>query len=172
MRHSPASLERLQAVLDSSATDAGEHLRATFGIPDHTLSAVQLARYLDKPQSVAVATVTARGEPRVAPVHAVFYEAAFHVPTVAAAARLKHVERRPSVSLTHWVLNYVAIIVHGTASVLRPGHPDFAALDDLYPAPWWRQVRQQADGVYLRVTGERVFAWANDLAQFPADDRW
>jgi hypothetical protein len=169
MRHSPASLERLQAVLDRSAKGAGEHLRQTFEIPDHTLSAHQLVRYLDKPQSVALATVSKRGEPRVAPVHAVFYDATFHVPTVAGAVRMKHVSRQPSVSLTHWVLNHVAIIVHGTASVLQPGHPDSAALDELYRAAWWRSVRQTGDGVYLRVEAERLFAWAQDPAQFPGE---
>jgi hypothetical protein len=168
MRHSPASLERLQAVLDHSADGAGEHLRNTFEIPDHTLSAHQLIRYLDKqPESVALATVSERGEPRVAPVHAVFYEAAFHVPTVAGAARTKHISRRPSVSLTHWVLSHVAIIVHGTVTILQPEHPDSAELNELYRASWWRSVRETGDGVYLRIEAERMFAWAQDPAQFP-----
>lgn len=167
MRHSPSSLKRLQAVLDHSAKGAGEHLRSTFDIPDCTLSARQLVRYLDEPQSVALATVSERGEPRVAPVHAVFYDATFHVPTVVGAARTKHVSRQPSVSLTHWVLSHVAIIVHGTVTVLRPEHPDSAELDALYQASWWRSVRERGDGVYLRVEAERLFAWAEDPAQFP-----
>lgn len=170
MRHSLTSLQRLQASLDTSAASAGAHLRTTFGIPDHTLSALQLAHYLATPQSVAVATVTARGEPRVAPVHAVFYDAALHIPTVNSAVRVKHVERRPAISVTHWVLNYVAITVHGTASILRPGHAHFADLDELYSAQWWREIREQDDGLYLRVNADRIFAWAEDPAQF-ADER-
>jgi hypothetical protein len=166
MRQSPTSLTRLQAVLNSSAAGAGAHLRETFGIPDHTLSAGQLVHYLAEPQDVAIATVTARGEPRVAPVHAVFYDAAFHIPTVNSAVRVRHVERRPAISMTHWVLNYIAIVVHGTTSILRPGHTHFADLDDLYRAAWWREARQQNDGLYLRVNAERMFAWAADPTQF------
>lgn len=164
---SDGAIARLQALLDDSAKNAGPHLRSTFGIPDHTLSAAQLVRYLDKPRSVALATVSARNEPRVTPVDAVFHDAAFHIPTVVTAARIKHIARRPAVSLTHWSSGDIAIIVHGTATVLDAGHADFPELEKLYHASWWRPVRAQGDGVYVRVTADRMFAWADDVANYP-----
>ncbi|WP_158888221.1 pyridoxamine 5'-phosphate oxidase family protein [Amycolatopsis anabasis] len=162
------SIERLQALLDDSAKNAGKQLRASFEIPDRTLTARQLIRYLDKPRTIALATVSARNEPRVTPVDAVFYDAAFHVPTVSGAARLKHIARQPAVSLTHWVVDDIAIIVHGTASALDIDHADSGELDRLYPARWWTEVRARGGGVFLRVTADRMFAWAQDPAKYSA----
>ena len=70
------------AVLDRSLERAGAHLRATFEMPDHSLSAHQLAHYLDQEHVfVVLATTTRRHEPRAAPVDSVFYRARFHVPS-------------------------------------------------------------------------------------------
>ena len=168
MRHTAGDLEVLQGLLDRSAERAGEHLRRTFELPEHSLSATQLARYFEQPRPVALATVTARGEPRVAPVHAVFYRGRFHIPTAADATRVGHVRRRPAVSLTHFVLNQVALIGHGRATVLGADHPDFALVDPLYQAEWWRSIRQQDAGVYLRIELETLYTWALKPEEFPA----
>ncbi|SFJ17123.1 Pyridoxamine 5'-phosphate oxidase [Amycolatopsis sacchari] len=161
-----SDIERLQQLLDESEENAGPHLRSTFGIPAQTLTASQVAGYLAKPRSLAFATVSARNEPRVAPVDAVFHGGVFHVPTVAGSARAKHVASRPAVSLTRWVPSEIAIIVHGKASVLGPDHGDFAALNELYGPPWWQDVLEDGGGVYLRVSAERMFVWAQDTAQW------
>ena len=168
MRHTPQELESLQALLDRSAERTGQHLRRTFELPERSLSAAQLARYFEQPRPVALATVTARGEPRVAPVHAVFYRGRFHIPTAADATRIAHVRKRPAVSLTHFVLNQVALIGHGRATALAADHPEFAMLDQLYRAEWWSQLRQQAGGVYLRIELETLYTWALDPEEFPA----
>jgi hypothetical protein len=85
-----ADLERLQAVLDSSIEGAGPFLRSSFEMPEHSLSAEQLVVHLQGSLTVALATVTARGEPRVAPINALFVHGAFCVPSVAQAARARH----------------------------------------------------------------------------------
>jgi hypothetical protein len=59
-----AELERLQRLLDESAERAGPFLRSSFQIPERSLSAGQLAERLPGPLTVALATTTARGEPR------------------------------------------------------------------------------------------------------------
>lgn len=168
MKHSPEELDRLQALLTRSIAQAGEHLRRTFELPDHALSAAQLARYLDQPRGVALATVTAKGEPRVAPVASVFYRAAFHIPTTTTAARATHVRSRPAVSLTHWVSDVVSIIGHGSAAQLPPEHPDVAALDQIYRPPWWLAVRERQEGIYLRVEAAVLYTWAREPGEFPA----
>jgi hypothetical protein len=104
----------------------------------------------------------------VAPVDSLFYRGQFHVPTMAGAVRVVHVRRRPSVSLTHFVLNRVAIIAHGQASVVAVGHPDFATLDELYRAAWWTTIREQKEGVYLRIEAAALYTWARDPAEYPA----
>ena len=54
--------------MDRSAARAKWHLRATFELPEHGLSASQLAQYGEQDHLfVVIAATTARGEPRVPP---------------------------------------------------------------------------------------------------------
>ena len=72
------------------------------------------------------------------------------------------------VSLTHFVLGSIAVIVHGRAVVLSEADPDFDALETLHDGgAWWRRLRAKDSGVYLRVDPERVFSWAVDPSVFP-----
>ena len=98
MRETPADLERLQALLDRSIEGAGPFLRSSFEMPEHSLSAAQLAGHLQGSLTVALATTTARGEPRVAPISALFVGGEFCLPSVAQAARTRHLVARPAAS--------------------------------------------------------------------------
>jgi hypothetical protein len=99
MREAPADLERLQTLIDRSMEGAGPFLRSSFQMPEHPLSAAQLTAHLQAALTVALATVTARGEPRVAPTSALCVRPSFHVPTVAQATRTRHLATRPAASL-------------------------------------------------------------------------
>jgi hypothetical protein len=46
LRESPIDLQRLQALLDDSITRASAFLRSSFEMPEHSLSAMQLAAHL------------------------------------------------------------------------------------------------------------------------------
>ena len=81
MRESAGQLTRLQELIDRSIAGAGPFLRNAFEMPERSLSAQQLVERLDGARTVALATTTARGEPRVAPIGALFV----HVPSVAQA---------------------------------------------------------------------------------------
>jgi uncharacterized pyridoxamine 5'-phosphate oxidase family protein len=165
--HTDAELDRLQVILDASATSADGLLRETFDPAAHVLSARQLARYFDRSRGVALATVTANGEPRVAPVGAVFHRAKFHVPTAEYSKRVAHIRQRPAVSLTHFVLSSIAVIVHGTATLVGRADPDVAALDTLHDGEWWRDLRAKNAGIYIRIEPEHVYAWAATPSEFP-----
>lgn len=82
MRETPEDLGELQSLLERSIEQAGPFLRSSFEMPEHSLNAQQLANHLQGLPTVAMATVTARGEPRVAPISAIFYRGRFHIPTV------------------------------------------------------------------------------------------
>jgi hypothetical protein len=167
VRETPDDLERLQAVVDSSVERAGPFLREAFQMPRCTLAAAQLARHLTGSRTLALATATARGEPRVAPVTAVFYRGRYCVATVATAVRTAHVRRRPGVSLTDYEGNDLAVIVHGRAEILDAAHSEFADLDALQrehgqsPTEW-------GEGIYRRVEPERLFSFARHPERFPA----
>jgi hypothetical protein len=169
MREAPADLERLQTLIDRSIEGAGPFLRSSFQMPEHSLSAAQLAAHLEGALTVALATVTARGEPRVAPISALFVRAAFHVPTVAQATRARHLAARPAASLTYFEAIDLAVIVHGRATIIDAAQADFAELDELHVQHTDSSVRDwSGDGVYLRIEPGSLFTFARDPARYGA----
>jgi hypothetical protein len=170
MRETPEDLHHLQALLDRGIAQAGSFLRASFGMPDHSLSALQLARYLQGSHTVALATVTAGGEPRVAPISALFYRGHFHVPTVTTAVRAQHVLKRPAVSLTHYRGSELAIIAHGRASLVAPGAADFAVLEELQCESGNQSVLDWGEGVYMRIDADVLYTYARDPAVLSANE--
>jgi hypothetical protein len=138
---------------------AGEYLRKSFRMPKHSLSAKQLVRHLQGNKTVALATTTAQGEPRVAPIGSIFWRGQFHIPSVATAARAKHIAARPAISLS-LDDDDVAIIVHGHGDILKPDYPAFAELDGILKREIGESVKDWGDGVYIRVIAERMFTFA------------
>ncbi|MCA1667352.1 MAG: pyridoxamine 5'-phosphate oxidase family protein [Thermomicrobia bacterium] len=170
MHETPEDMERLQALLNRSIERAGAFLRSSFEIPEHSFSAGQLVHYLQGIQNVAFATVTAKGEPRVAPIGSLFSRGRFHIPTVTTAARTRMVMKRPAVSLTHYTGNDLAIIAHGNATLIPTDHADFAALEEMQRVSSGSSVRDWGEGVYLRVEAETLVTFARYPDQFPSKE--
>lgn len=168
MGETSEDLRQLQELLDTSMGNAGAFLRASFEAPAHSLSAAQLMAYFTGLRTVALASVTARGEPRVAPIGALFVRGQFVIPTVAAAARTRHLLARPGVSLALYDGNDLAIIAHGTAAVVAADDPDFAEFEALQRAAEGASVRDWGDGVYLRITANALYTYARYPDQYPA----
>ena len=165
MHETAADLEQLQALLDRSIEGAGPFLRSSFQMPEHSLSAAQLAGHLQGALTVALATATARGEPRVAPISALFVRATFCVPSVAQAARTRHLAQRPAASLTYFEGNDVAVIAHGHVAVVPAAAPAFDEIDALQMAAGMQSPREwSGDGVYLRLQAATLFTYARDPA--------
>ena len=101
MRETQEDIERLQALLDHSIERAGAFLRRSFQMPEHSLTAQQLIDCWRDVQTVALATVTMGGEPRIAPIGSLLYRGEIYLPTVATAARTRHVMKGPAVSASH-----------------------------------------------------------------------
>ncbi|MEA2467059.1 MAG: hypothetical protein QOJ57_1185 [Thermoleophilaceae bacterium] len=161
MRETAADLERLQALLDSSIERAGPFLRSSFEMPEHSLSAAQLATHLRGSRTVALGTVTARGEPRVAPIAALFVRGSFHLPTVSESARARHLSRRPAASLTYYEGTDLAVVAHGRAVIIDADHPDFEELDTVQIEAGNESVQSwQGHGVYLRLEPDVVYTFA------------
>jgi nitroimidazol reductase NimA-like FMN-containing flavoprotein (pyridoxamine 5'-phosphate oxidase superfamily) len=135
-------------------------------MPRRSLSAEQLSERLQGSLTVALATVTAGGEPRVAPVGAFFLRGEFYAPTVAESSRARHLANRPGVSLTYFEGNELAVIVHGRAEIIGADDPRFAELDAVQvkhggesPAAW------DGTGVYLRIEAERIYTYARNAGR-------
>jgi hypothetical protein len=167
MRESAADLQALQALIDRSIEEAGPFLRSSFQMPEHSLSARQLAGYLQGSLTVALATTTTRREPRVAPINALFVHGAFCVPSVVQAARTRHLLRRPSASLTYYEGNDLAVIAHGRVGLIRDGNAAFEELDALQIAAGRESPRGwSGDGVYLRLEAATLFTYAREPARY------
>jgi N-acetylglutamate synthase-like GNAT family acetyltransferase len=167
MRETQEDIERLQALLDHSIERAGTFLRRSFQMPQHSLTAQQLIDCWQDVQTVALATVTTRGEPRIAPIGSLLYRGDIYLPTVATAARTRHVMKRPAVSLTLFRVvcgqgeqkNELAIIVHGSAAIVAPGHADFETLENLLYSSTHTKAGEWGEGVYLHIQAEAIYTY-------------
>lgn len=88
---------------------------------ERRLSAEQVAERLTGVCVLDLATVTARGEPRVAPVDGLFYRGRWHFGSSPEAARTRHLAARPAVSASHTRGEALAVVVHGTARPVEVG---------------------------------------------------
>jgi uncharacterized pyridoxamine 5'-phosphate oxidase family protein len=100
--------------MDDSYAAAGDHLRRIF-TEERRIPAADLPELLTGVQVLALATVTAAGEPRVAPVDGHFYKGRFWFGSAPDSFRFRHIRERPQVSAAVTHGEELAVIVHGTA---------------------------------------------------------
>jgi hypothetical protein len=168
MHETPTDLKRLQRLLDDSIAQASPFLRSSFEMPEHSLSAAQLVDHLDGSLTVALGTVTARGEPRVGPIAAFLLRASFYVPTVAESARATHLARRPGVSLTYFEGTELAVVAHGHAAIIAGDDPGFEELDHTQVQCGNQSVTEwRGHGVYLHVEPATLFTYVRHPDRYP-----
>src|SRR3954469_5726422 len=120
MYETPDDIERLQALLDASHGRATEHLRSIID-DDRTLTAEQLVALLTGMKVLAVATVTASGEPRISALDGHFLHGTWTFSTSGTSAKARHLEARPAVSVAHIDGEDLAVFSHGRAELLDRG---------------------------------------------------
>jgi pyridoxamine 5'-phosphate oxidase-like protein len=122
---------QLQELLDRSHSGASQHLRSIFKA-DRTLRAGELVGLLTGMRTLSVATVTARGEPRISAVDGHFLHAQWIFSTSRSSAKAAHIHRQPAVSASYLEGEELGIFAHGRASTILESEPDFeATLDHL-----------------------------------------
>jgi uncharacterized pyridoxamine 5'-phosphate oxidase family protein len=136
--------------------------------PEYRLSARQVATYLQDTKHVAMATVTARGEPRVSPVDALFIRGRFYISTGGSSLRVRHLRVRPSISITHFVGDEIAVVVHGRATLIERGDPDaemvnaeFTRVYGSSPYEW------SPNTIFIRVDPERMLTYSRTPERYP-----
>jgi hypothetical protein len=156
VHETPDDLRALQRLLDDSHAAAGEHLRSIF-TDERRLSAEALVERLTGVCVLDLATVTAAGEPRVAPVDGLFFRGQWHFGSSPTSARFRHIEARPAVSGSHTRGESLAVIVHGTARRVdvEGAFRDF--LGEIYGEGWadWG-----AGAPYAVIEARRMFTFA------------
>ena len=132
MYETDADLAALQQLLDASYARAGQHLRSIWG-EDSRLDGAALSAELAGVQVLDLATVTPRGEPRVAPVDGLFYRGRLWFGSAENSARFANIRANPAVSgaITRGLETFL-VLVHGTAVELDPRGPEAEGFAD-YP---------------------------------------
>jgi hypothetical protein len=121
----------LTGLLDRSYARAGDHMRSIF-TPERRISAADLVALLPGVQVLNLATVSRTCAPRVAPVDGLLYRGLFWFGSAAASVRFTHLRERPQVSATHTRGEELAVIVHGTATLIDRGDPANAGFAGYY----------------------------------------
>jgi uncharacterized pyridoxamine 5'-phosphate oxidase family protein len=159
VHETPDDLADLERLLDESHAGAGSHMRSIF-TEERRIPAGELCDLLRGVQILNVATVTAAGEPRVAPVDGLFYRSHFYFGSSLDSFRFRHLASRPQVSASHTRGEELAVIVHGTARIIDPAAPERAQFRDylieVYGPDWesWG-----AGAGYARIHPKKMFTF-------------
>jgi hypothetical protein len=155
-----ADLAAIQRLLDRSYARAGTHLRSIWG-GEARLDAEQLCEQLAGIQVLDLATVTAAGAPRVAPVDGIFFRGSFWFGSAESSARFRNIRANPAVSgaVTRGGETFL-VIVHGVAVETDPRGPDaggFAVCPrELYDFDW---DAMHAGSPYARIEARTLLAF-------------
>ncbi|MGI5206963.1 pyridoxamine 5'-phosphate oxidase family protein [Spirillospora sp. CA-108201] len=159
MRETQEELEELQALLDDSLSRSTAHLRSIINA-DRTLSARQLCQVLTGMRTLALSTVTAKGEPRISGADGHFLHGKWHFGTARDAAKARHLAARPAVSAAHMRGEDLGVFTHGTVEILNP--------PDGEPAADWPDLLAYFKGFY----GENAFDWDDEIVYYRLHPHW
>jgi general stress protein 26 len=155
----PTDIEHLQTLLDKSHAAMGGHMRSIL-TAERRMTADRLVSVLQGMRLLSLATVTAKGEPRVGAVDGHFYRGQFWFGSAPDSVRFRHIRRRPAVSAVHLVGEELGVTVHGTATLVDVNAPEHQEFRDyclrLYGETWngWG-----ASAQYARVDAERMYTY-------------
>ncbi|NBE83497.1 pyridoxamine 5'-phosphate oxidase family protein [Micromonospora rubida] len=159
MRETPEELNELQTLLDASLARSTSHLRSIIN-SERSLTAEQLTQVLTGMCTLALATVTAKGEPRISGVDGHFLHGKWHFGTARGAAKARHLAVRSAVSAAHMRGEDLGVFTHGTVEILNP--------QDGEPAEDWPDLLAYFKGFY----GEDSFDWDNDIVYYRLHPHW
>ncbi len=155
MYEADAEIVQLQALLDASMARSSEHLRAIIN-GERVLSARDLVALLTGMKVVAVATVTATGEPRISAVDGHFLHGTWTFSTSGDAAKARHLRDRPVVSVAHVDNEELGVFSHGRVEEMAAGDADW----DETLAHWTRHY------------GGSPLEWGDDICLYRYRAHW
>lgn len=145
----PADLDELQSLLDRSAAAAGTHHRGIHGDKPQ-VTAVELVDLLSGMQVLDLATVSSKGEPRVAPVDGHLHHAKWMFGSAKTSLRARHLARNPAASVAHTRGEGMCVLTHGhverfdlrdasAAEMLEHWRSEYPAFDEWFDVtdPVW-----------------------------------
>ncbi|GAA3385152.1 pyridoxamine 5'-phosphate oxidase family protein [Cryptosporangium minutisporangium] len=158
MRETPADLRAIQDLLDASLARSTSHLRSI--VTERTITAEQLTRVLTGMCTLALSTVTAKGEPRISGVDGHFLRGKWYFGTARTAAKARHLAARPAASVAHLRGEDLGVFTHGTVEILNPA--------DGEPAADWPDLLAYFKDFY----GSTAFDWDNEVVYYRLQPHW
>lgn len=158
MRETSEELARLQVLLDESLARSTAHLRSI--VNERTMTADQLTQVLTGMCTLALSTVTAKGEPRISGVDGHFLHGTWHFGTARTAAKARHLSARPAASVAHMRGEDLGVFTHGTVQTLNPA--------DSEPAADWPELLAYFQDFY----GVDAFDWGNEVTYYRLQPHW
>jgi hypothetical protein len=142
-------IEALQALLDASFTRASSHLTSIMQ-PQRRLSARRLVAELPCPAVLNIATVTARGEPRISAVDGHFLHGRWYWGTDPNTPKARQVAARPAISASYTPRDGMGVFCHGRAVVLAG--PERQMIVEHFTEVYGRSPEEWAPGaLYVRI---------------------
>jgi hypothetical protein len=158
MRETAAELDELQALLDASLSRSTSHLRSI--VTDRTVTAEQLTQILTGMCTLAVSTVTAKGEPRISGADGHFLHGKWLFGTARSAAKAHHLAARPAASVAHLRGEDLGVFTHGKVEILNPEHAE--------PAAEWPDLLAYLKDFY----GDDAFDWEHEVVFYRLHPHW
>jgi general stress protein 26 len=166
MDETPDELDGLQRLLDRSHGRATEHLRGIIR-DERTLSALQVAGLLTGMKVLSVATVTARGEPRISAMDGHFLHGTWTFGTSRSSAKARHLAARPAVSVAHVDGEAMAVFSHGR--VIELAGSELAPVDRHWTAHYGSSPLSWGDVVMWRLEPTWMVGYAFQREQLLAE---
>ncbi|WP_433873159.1 pyridoxamine 5'-phosphate oxidase family protein [Saccharopolyspora sp. CA-218241] len=166
-------LHSLQVLLDTSWAGSSSHLKSIVRPGESTLDAEQVVRVCQGMCTLAIATVTRRGEPRISGADGHFLHGSWIVGTHRQAAKARHLAARSAISATFMRGEQLGIFTHGHAV---PLNPEATSSDPTWPTvrdylvhhydgdgddPFWDE------NVWYRIDPNWMVAYSADPAGLP-----
>lgn len=155
MKETAEEIAALQELMDASHAHGTSHLREIIS-GERRLTAAQVAGALDGMKVLSLATVTARGEPRVSAVDGHFLHGRWTFGTDGRAAKARHLADRPAVSAAYVDGERLGVFCHGRAVRLSPDDPE------------WHETIEHWTAHY----GSDPTAWGEDVRMYRIEPTW
>ncbi|MFG1905336.1 pyridoxamine 5'-phosphate oxidase family protein [Kribbella sp. NPDC048928] len=162
MRETAAEVRELQALMDAVYPGSTEHLRNIIK-GQKQLSAAALVQVATGMCVLSLATVTAKGEPRISAVDGHLLHGRWVFTTSGSAAKARHLRARPAASAAYIDGERIGVFTHGAVEFLTEKDPDFAEIEEYMvghygesPSGWGPDI------VYLRLQPTWIAAYGNE----------
>jgi hypothetical protein len=165
MRETPEELAALQNLLDLSFGQASEHLTSIMA-PQRRLSAQRIVDDLPSPAVLNIASVTARGEPRISAVDGHFLHGHWYFTTDGSSPKARQLGARPAISASYTPRDGYGVFCHGRIARLEPG-PEQQMVSDHFVETYGQSPEDWGVGIlYARIDP----VWMVGFAMTPEEE--